>query len=143
VKPQTRPQHVDSRYTQINILFPSSDAELPSADKFRAFPPEAQIAILEGFKKEQQERHAWLKTQQSNEHELNIQGQRHYFYWRLTGTIFGGLLAILTIGMGAWLVAHGASATGVGMMLVAAATIIGSAVYGHKTKQNAEPEEKD
>lgn len=129
------------RYTQINILFPSNEAELPPAERLKAFPPEAQRAILAGFEREQKERHAWLKTQQGNDHEINMLLQRNFFWWRMSGTLLGGGLAALVIGLGAWLVAAGASATGVAMMISAAAVVIGSAVYGHvENKRASEPE---
>ena len=55
-----------------HIMFPASEVELPSADKYNAFPPEAQKAILAGFQLEQTERHAWLKNQQRNDHALRF-----------------------------------------------------------------------
>jgi hypothetical protein len=36
-------------YTQINFLFSPSSLELPSAEKFKEFPPEAQQMILTTF----------------------------------------------------------------------------------------------
>ena len=120
------------RYTQINILFPSSEVELPPAERFNAYPPEAQKAILEAFQREQVERHAWLKAQQANDHAVNMLEQKHHFVWRLAGTVTGGLLTLSTIALGAWLVAHGAGATGVAMLIGAAAALVGTAVYGHK-----------
>ena len=129
------------RYTQINILFPSSQVELPPAERFIAFPPEAQKAILDAFQREQMERHSWLKNQQANDHALNMLEQKHYFTWRLSGTLVGGLLTISTITLGAWLVGHGAGATGVSMMIVATAGLIGTAIYGHKSLARSEPKD--
>ena len=126
-------------YTQVNILFPASEVELPPAERFTAFPPEAQKAILDAFQREQMERHAWLKNQQANEHALNLLDQKHYFIWRLSGTLIGGFLTLGTIALGAWLVAHGAGATGVSMMIVAAAGLVGTAIYGHKALSGKEP----
>ena len=65
----------EGNYTQVNIMFPSNEVELPSADKFNAFPPDAQKAILVAFRGEQQERHAWLRQQQANDHEMNRRSQ--------------------------------------------------------------------
>jgi TRAP-type C4-dicarboxylate transport system substrate-binding protein len=76
VKNVPSPHHQQTErphYTQVNILFPSEQVELPSADKFKAFPAEAQKAILTAFEREQIERHLWLKNQQANEHTLNMQ----------------------------------------------------------------------
>jgi hypothetical protein len=130
------------RYTQINILFPSGEVELPAADRFSAYPPEAQKAILEAFQREQIERHAWLKTQQSNDHALNTLDQKHFFIWRLVGTLTGGLLTLSTIALGAWLVAHDASATGVSMMIAAAAGLVGTAIYGQRALSAQTPEKE-
>jgi len=66
-----------------------------------------------------------------------MQGQKFFFLWRMVGTLAAGTIATITIGMGAWLVSKGASATGVSMMLAAAATVIGSALYGHSQKSSA------
>ena len=121
------------RYTQINVLFPSSQLELPSADKFKAFPPEAQSAILEAFRLEQAERHAWLKNQQANEHSLNMQSGRHNFRWRVVGTICGMIVLISALGFGSWLVKNGASGVGVFLLLTAIGAMIGSAIYGQKS----------
>ena len=124
-------------------MFPSSEVELPPAERLNAFGAEAQRAILAGFEREQKERHAWLKIQQANDHALNLQAQNFYFWWRLSGTIIAGILAVVTIGLGAWLVSKGASGTGIAMMLVAAATVIGTAVYGHKAAEKENPPEVD
>jgi hypothetical protein len=135
-------KRADPRYTQINILFPSNHVELPEADKFNAFPPDAQKAILTAFEREQTERHAWFKNQQRNDHQLNVYEQRYQFVWRQTGTICGALLTLSTIGLGAWLVRNGAGATGVAMMIGAAAVLIGTAVYGHRAhRDHASPSE--
>lgn len=133
-------------YTQVNILFPSEQVELPSAEKFKAFPPEAQKAILAAFEREQMERHAWLKNQQANEHELNLQSGRQYFIWRLTGTIAGAVLAISSLVAGAWLVKNGASAIGAMFMILAVAGLVGTAIYGHRAQKiatQAEPADAD
>lgn len=47
------PQRFENHYTQVNIMFPASEVELPAAEKYNAFPPEAQKAILLGFQREQ------------------------------------------------------------------------------------------
>jgi len=127
------PKRIEGHYTQVNILFPSSQVELPSADKFNAFPPEAQAAILAAFEREQTERHAWLKQQQHNDHDLNKQSSRNYFYWRITGTISGTLIVLTALGGGIWLVKNGASAIGVFLLIAAIGGIIGTAIYGHRT----------
>lgn len=116
--------------------------EFPSAEKYKAFPVDAQREILEGFRREQMARHEWLKSQQANDHEINIVAQKNFYRWRLISAAFGGGLAILTISLGAWLVSKGASGTGVSMMVTAAAVLIGSAVYGHKVARS-EPETED
>jgi hypothetical protein len=135
---------MEGNYTQINVLFPSSQVELPSAEKYKAFPPEAQAAILEAFKIEQSERHAWLRSQQSNEHALNMQSGRHYYQWRTFGTGCGAIIVIAALGFGSWLVKNGASGVGVFLMLVAIGGMVGSAIYGHNannapTEQNEQP----
>ncbi len=61
-------------YTQVNILFRATEVELPNADKFNAFPPDAQKALLMAFRTEQLQRHNWLQTQQNNDHALNMRG---------------------------------------------------------------------
>jgi len=133
------PKRVEGHYTQVNILFPSSQVELPSADKFKAFPPEAQAAILAAFEREQTERHAWLKQQQHNDHDLNKQSNRNYFYWRIAGTICGTLIVLATLISGAWLVKNGASGIGVFLLIAAIGGIIGTAIYGRTAavKQNS------
>lgn len=123
-------------YTQVNILFPSEQVELPSADKFKAFPPEAQKAILAAFDREQIERHAWLKNQQAYDHTLNMHSNRHYFLWRVTGTISGSILALALLWAGESLIKSGASASGITAMLVAIGGVVGSAVYGRRAAQS-------
>lgn len=133
---------MEGNYTQINVLFPSNQVELPPAEKFKAFPPEAQKAILEAFQREQAERHSWLKNQQANEHALNMQSGRHYYRWRLSGTVCGTAIVIAALGFGSWLVAHGASAAGVSLMLAAIGGMIGAAIWGSGTTQTSSEKNK-
>lgn len=138
VQPERIPrpsQGEGGNYTQVNILFPSEQVELPSAEKLVAFPPEAQKAILVAFEREQVERHAWLKTQQANEHAFNMQSGRHFFYWKIAGIIGGVILALGALGSGAWLVGHGCSIVGTAVMMFAIAGLVGTAIYGHKANQ--------
>jgi len=128
-------------YTQVNILFPSEQVELPPAEKFAAFPPEAQKAILLAFEREQVERHTWLKNQQTYDHRLNLQESNHFFVLRICGTICGTVLALTALLTGAWLVRSGASILGAAILIAAAAGLVGTAVYGHRAK-NA-PAEKE
>ena len=140
------PQRVPTgTYTQVNILFPSEQVELPPADKFKEFPPEAQKAILVAFDREQIERHGWLKNQQAYDHQLNVQSESHFFIWRMTGAIAGAVLAIVTLLAGAWLVKNGATGIGATSMILAAASLVGTAIYGHRAlsvinPKGAEPE---
>ena len=129
-------------YTQVNVQFPSEQVELPPAEKFNAFSPEAQKAILAAFEKEQTQRHAWLKNQQAIDHSLNTQKVRYVFWWRLNGTFCGTIIVLSTIGLGAWLVKGGASAVGVSMMIGATGGLIIAAIYGH-TSNGHQPEEQD
>jgi hypothetical protein len=76
---------VPKHYTQINFLFKSSAIELPSGDKLKEFPEPAQKAILGAFQAEQDHRREWIKTQQGNDHELNLLRQRHAFILRGAG----------------------------------------------------------
>lgn len=141
-KPQPDPDRPETHYTQVNIMFPASVVELPSADRYNAFPPEAQKAILEGFKREQAERHAWLKTQQHNEHVLNLNAQRHTFVSQNLGTICGTLIVLSLIGLGAMLVHMGVPAAGGALIVTAIGGVIGVAVYGHReTVKTAAPKE--
>lgn len=59
------PPPIAGGYTQINVLFPSTSVELPSAEKFKEFPEEAQKTIIAAFRIEQQHRHQWLSAQQA------------------------------------------------------------------------------
>jgi len=136
------PKKLEGNYTQINVLFPSSQVELPEAEKFKAFPPEAQKAILDAFQKEQSERHVWLKNQQTNEHALNMQTSRHYFRWRITGTIGGVIVLLAALGFGTDLVLNKASAVGVFLMLAAVGGMIGAAIYG-RAQSESPPSEKE
>ena len=130
---------VETRYTQVNVLFPAGETELPSAEKFNAFPPEAQAAILAAFQAEQAHRHGWLDRQQSHEHALNLQSQRQYFIWRLAGLTVGALMTMGTLGMGVWLISRGAPATGVALIITATAVLVGTAVYGHQARAAGKP----
>ena len=133
-KEQSRPaQSFEAPYyTQVNILFPSSQVELPAADKFKAFPEEAQKAILAAFALEQKDRHEWLKEQQKIDFELNSKAQSFNFYWRLAGMITGTIIVIATLYFGVSLIKAGASSTGVAMIIATIATLIGTAIYGHR-----------
>ena len=130
-------------YTQINVLFPSSQVELPPAEKFNPFPPEAQKAILAAFEKEQAERHIWLKNQQTYDHSINLEVQRGYIVWRMTGTIVGGILVLSCIIVGALLIYHGASAFGMAMITAALGGLIGTAIYGHKNRAEIDTVRRD
>lgn len=121
-----------SQYTQINVMFPSAEVELPPAEKFNAFPPEARAAILEAFRIEQRERHEWLKNQQKNDHELNMLKSSNYYRFRMCGSIFAGLIALVIVAGSIWLIAHGASTYGVSILLTAGAGLILSAIYGRQ-----------
>jgi hypothetical protein len=87
-------------YTQVNILFPATNVELPPAETFNAFPPEAQQALLEAFRFEQKQRHAWLRQQQINDHELNKGTQGNYFWLRTGGLISATLLTLAILAAG-------------------------------------------
>jgi hypothetical protein len=90
--PQLGGMAVPPQYTQVNILFPATQVELPPAEKFNAFPPEAQKAIIDAFKTEQLQRHTWLRNQQHNDHQLNTLSQKNYFTWRMGGLICATVL---------------------------------------------------
>jgi uncharacterized membrane protein len=104
------------RYTQINFLFQGSSIELPSAEKFKEFPTEAQQAILAAFRIEQTHRHQWLTNQQGNDHELNILRQKHAFWFRVIGIIAGVVLVVAALGFSAWLIHLGQTAWGVAFL---------------------------
>ena len=129
------PRSGEGHYTQVNIMFPSTEVELPSADKFNAFPPDAQKAILIAFRSEQQERHAWLKRQQANDHELNTRSQIFSFSTKLAGTIGAAVIVSIMIAGGIWLVKAGASAWGVSLIIAAISGLVGTAIYGHRNSQ--------
>jgi len=116
-------------------MFPSEQVELPDAEKFKAFPPEAQKAILEAFSREQTERHKWLANQQSNEFKFNMQSGRHFFYWKMGGLIGGVFLALGVLVIAAWLIKNGASVVGISLIIAAVGTLVGTAIFGHHTKQ--------
>jgi hypothetical protein len=97
--------------------------------------------LLQAFKLEQSERHAWLKNQQANEHCLNMQSGRHNFRWRLAGTICGMVVLIAALAFGSWLIKNGASGAGVFLLIVAVGTMIGSAIYGQSQKVPNSPTE--
>ncbi len=140
-EPKRGRQRSGISYTQVNILFSSEQQEFPSADKFKAFPPEAQKAILIGLDREQLARHTWLNTQQSYDHQLNLQNCRYHFVWRMTGTICGFLLALGIFSGGAWLVKNGASLAGATAMIVAISGLIGTAIYGHRVAIQSKEDE--
>ena len=131
-KSATDSQQFGGNYTQVNIMFPASEVELPPAEKYNAFPPDAQKAILLGFQREQMERHGWLKNQQRNDHVLNVNAQRFAFYMQIAGLFTAFVIVIVMIIGGAWLVASGASAWGVSLIITAIAGLAGTAIYGHK-----------
>lgn len=119
-------------YTQVNILFRATEVELPSADKFNGFPPDAQKALLAAFRTEQLQRHAWLKSQQENDYKLNVRIQGNDFQLRLASLGCATLLAIVFLLIGAWLIHEGAPAIGVAMLTAAITSLVGTAIYGHK-----------
>lgn len=134
-QPAVPPQAAGQNYTQINVMFPASQVEMPDASKFNAFPEEAQRAILTAFRAEQIERHNWLKRQQENEHALNIGSQSWNGRIQLAGLLAAVvIISIILIG-GIYLLKAGASAAGIATMLTALAALIGTAVYGHRAKQ--------
>jgi uncharacterized membrane protein len=118
-------------YTQINVLFGSPSVELPSAEKFKEFPEEAQKSILAAFRIEQQHRHQWLSAQQTNDHALNMLRQRHAFWSRVLGLIAGVVLVLASFACGVWLIQMGQPLWGVACFIGSVAGLIGTAVYGH------------
>jgi hypothetical protein len=126
------------QYTQVNILFPASQVELPPAEKFNEFPPDAQKAILEAFKTEQLQRHTWLRNQQHNDHQLNALIQNNYFKWRIAGLICATLLSLAVFAIGAILVLYGAPVIGVATLVGAVAGLVGTAIYGHRISTTAQ-----
>lgn len=142
--PTGNPPH----YTQINFLFKSNAIELPSGAQFKEFPEPAQKAILDAFQSEQEHRREWIKTQQRNDHELNLLRQRHVFALRGAGMLAGFVLVLASLGSGVWLIHTGATPEGVGVILAGVATLIGTAIYGHKARNSRshhpkEPAEQD
>ena len=107
---------------------------MPSGDKFREFPEQAQKAILDGFREEQDHRRKWLEAQQRNDHELNLLRQRHAFVLRAMGMGFGCILVLSTLSGGVWLIHTGATPSGVAIILAGVAGLIGTAIYGHKAR---------
>ena|SRR5437867_921802 len=119
------------------------ESPVSEAEKFKAFPPEAQKAILIAFDREQTERHAWLKTQQKNDHEFNLQSEKHFSVWKMTGTIAGFTIIVLAMFFGVWLIKSGASAFGASLIITAIAGLIGTAVYGHYAKSIEAAQKRD
>lgn len=119
-------------YTQVNILFPATNVELPPAETYNAFPPEAQQALLEAFRFEQRGRHTWLRQQQANDHELNKGTQRNYFWLRTGGLISATVLTLAILAAGAYFISIGASLIGFTMLVTAIGGLIGTAVWGRR-----------
>jgi len=115
-------------------------ATVPPADKFKAFPPEAQKAFLAAFGREQIEGHDWFKNQQGYDHQLNLWNSRYLFISRMAGTIVGGCVVISVFAGGAWLVKNGASPIGAATMIAALGSLIGP-IYGHRTSVEKKDEE--
>lgn len=130
------PPHPAPNYTQVNILFRATEVELPPADKFNGFPPDAQKALLTAFRTEQIQRHTWLQTQQQNDHALNMRVQSNDFRLRVAGLVCATVLALTVLLIGAWLIYGGAPAVGVSLLMTAVAGLVGTAVYGHKAIKN-------
>jgi hypothetical protein len=128
-------------YTQVNILFPATNVELPPAETFNAFPPEAQKALLEAFRFEQRGRHAWLRQQQANDLEINKGTQRNYFRLRVGGLICVTILTLSSFAAGAYFISIGASLIGFTMLVTAISGLIGTAVWGRKA-DNAQEQEQ-
>ena len=136
---------VSPQYTQVNILFPATQVELPPAEKFNEFPPEAQKAIIEAFKTEQLQRHSWLRNQQNYDHQLNTTIQNNFFKWRMAGTVCATILSLSVFIIGALLVLYGAPAIGVATLVLAVAGLVGTAIYGHHVSaagQTSKPQEQ-
>lgn len=131
----------DAHYTQVNIMFPASEVELPAAEKFNAFPPEAQKAILVGFQREQMERHNWLKSQQKNDHQINVNAQKFAFITQNLGTAIGGAVIITMLIVGTILILNGAAAEGVALFIMNVGGLIGVAIWGHKERAKEGPKE--
>jgi hypothetical protein len=127
------------QYTQVNILFPATQVELPPAEKFNAFPPDAQKAIIDAFKTEQLQRHTWLRNQQHNDHQLNTLTQNNYFKWRMAGLICATILSTVIFAIGAILVLFGAPVVGVAVLISAVAGLVGTAIYGQRVVTASQP----
>jgi hypothetical protein len=120
-------------------MFPASEVELPSADKFNAFPPEAQKVILLGFQREQMERHNWLKNQQKNDHQINLHAQRFAFVTQNLGTIMGAAVLIVLIIAGTTMILRGIPTAGASVLIATLGGFIGIALYGHHERTKAAP----
>lgn len=145
--PQNQPEPIQAspvqqaapHYTQVNILFEATEVELPDAEKFNGYPPEAQTALLVGFRTEQLQRHGWLSKQQDNDFRLNFRSIQQDFWMRLCGLFCALILALVFLRSGAQLILHGASAIGVVMLVGAISGLVGTAIYGHKALNAPQP----
>jgi len=114
------------------MLFRSTEVELPPADKYLAFPLEAQKAILLGFRSEQLQRHELLRRQQDNDHHLTIRAQHFALIKNALGVVGAISIVFTLVNGGIALLNNGATAYGVSLIFTAIAGVIGTTIYGHR-----------
>ena len=120
------------RRPEVNMLFRSTEVELPPADKYLAFPLEAQKAILLGFRSEQLQRHELLRRQQDNDHHLTIRAQHFALIKNALGVVGAISIVFTLVNGGIALLNNGATAYGVSLIFTAIAGVIGTTIYGHR-----------
>lgn len=61
------------------------------------------------------------------------------FFYRALGVVGAVVLAVGAIGFGSWMIVNGAPAVGVALLISAVASLVGTAVYGHRAQSQKRP----
>lgn len=131
-KPQAGSEQLVSKR---EVTYSFFEGDYPPPDILKEYPDEVTTSLVKLTEKEQVSRHAFGEKEQAHRHEFNESNLRSVTTLRIIGMVCGTVLALTTIISGAILLANDKGLLGFGVLLMAGAGLVGTAIYGHKAKR--------
>ena len=129
ISKQSAREIVASREVSYSVF----EGDYPPPAVLSAYPEEIRKSLVSLTEKEQDHRHAYFEKEQAHRQQFNNSNLFLVASLRKWGIISGTLIAIITILAGAYLVSIDKNLSGLAVLVGAAAALIGTAIYGHKT----------